>query len=59
LFDQQPLGAGVERMALRANLYPDFFFGGTGFETVTASAANLRFLIFGMNAFSQLKSPLY
>ena len=43
---------GVERMALRANLYVDLFLGGTGNELVAAVAGNLSLIISWMDSFS-------
>ncbi len=50
--DNSFLLTGVERMALRANLYVDFFLGGTGNELVAAVAGNLSLIISRMDSFS-------
>ena len=54
----QLLLAGIEGMALGAHLDPDVFLGGTGFDDLTADAANGGLFVLGMDAFFQLSSPL-
>ena len=43
--------AGVERMALGADIHLHLFFGGAGLECFTAYAANDALAILGMNVF--------
>ena len=50
----QLLLAGVERVALRADLNTDLLLGGTGCENVAASAANRSLFVVGMDAFSHV-----
>ena len=47
----QLLLAGVERMALGANINLHLFPGGTGFKRFTAYAANDAFTVLGMDLF--------
>ena len=50
----QLLLAGVERVALRADLNTDLLLGRTGCENVAASAADRRLFVVGMDAFSHV-----
>src|SRR6185369_16101646 len=47
----QLLLAGVERVALRADLGGDLGLGGTALELVSAQALHGDFVVFGMDAF--------
>ena len=47
----QLLLASVERMALGANFYVDFRFGGTGYKSVATVAGNGCLIILGMDSF--------
>ncbi len=47
----QLLLAGIERMAFGTNIHLHFFFGGAGFEGLTAYAANDALTVFGMDSF--------
>ena len=54
----QLLLAGVERMALVANLNVDVTTGGTSFDLVAACTSDRGFLVLRMDAFSHFGSPL-
>ena len=54
----QLLLAGVERMALVANLDVDLFLRGAGRERVAAGTGDHRFLVLRMDALFHLYSPL-
>jgi len=47
----QLLLAGVERMALRADINLHLFLCGTGLKSFTAYAANYAFAVLGMDVF--------
>ena len=50
----QLLLAGVERVALRADLDTDVLLGGTGRENVATSAANRSLFVIRMDTFSHV-----
>ena len=54
----QLLLAGVERMALVANLDVDLLLRGAGRERVAAGTGDHRFLVLRMDALFHLYSPL-
>ena len=50
----QLLLAGIERVALGADLNSDLLLGGAGGKSVTAGATNCGLFVLGMDAFSHL-----
>lgn len=52
------LFSGEERMALRANIDAQIVLGRSGHESLTASALNRYFLVFGMKIFLHDYPPL-
>ena len=57
-FNHQTLAAGVEGMAFGANLHLNRLGGGAGHEFVATGAGHLNLLIFGMDTFFHICSPL-
>ena len=51
LLDKKSFRTGVKRMAGRANLNLDLFFGGAGLKSITACADDFRLIIIGMDTF--------
>ena len=54
----QLLLAGIEGMALGADLHGDILLGGAGLDDLAAGAADGRTLVLGMDALFHVGSPL-